>query len=295
MLELCLVNNTFSTEVIVTTYNNPVALELTLTALANQDLPVKNICVADDGSTIETKESIDKMILNLPQINIRHLWQEDTGFNKNTILNKAIATSEADYLIFIDGDCISCPHFVQRHFDLANPNTFVTGSVIRLDAKTSSLITAEAILEKNIFTHSWLSEQGQIDRIGTKLKTNIYGNKVSSILEYLSPVKKVWNGGNTSAWRHDLIKVNGFNQNLRYGAEDVELGVRLNNIGVFGRHIRYSAPLLHLDHPRGYAEKEQILKNKAYVKQVKKERVKWADQGIDSKNKTEGLRRVHQD
>ena len=288
-------NTTFSTEVIVTTYNNSVSLELALTALSNQELPVKNICIADDGSNKETKVSIDKMILKLPQINIRHLWQPDTGFNKNTILNEAIATSEADYLIFIDGDCISCPNFVQRHFDLLHPNTFITGSVIRLDAKTSSLITVDAILEKKIFTHSWLLEQGQIDRIGTKLKTNLYGNKVSSILEYLSPVKKVWNGGNTSAWRNDLIKVNGFDESLRYGAEDVELGVRLNNIGVFGRHIRYSAPLLHLDHPRGYVDKEQVLKNKNYVKLIKKQSVKWTNHGICSKNKTAGLFNAHQD
>jgi glycosyltransferase involved in cell wall biosynthesis len=279
----------FTIELIITTYNNPTALSLVLESLVTQTHPLSSICIADDGSNDVTKETITQLCYNFPEMKIRHVWHPDTGFNKNTILNKAINSSTSDYLIFIDGDCIANPDFVGRHVELAQPKQFVTGSVIRLDAKTSNQITPSNIKSGEIFSYPWLLARGQIDRIGTKLKTNVYGTKVSTILEHLSPVKKVWNGGNTSGWKMDIIKVNGFDESLKYGAEDVELGVRLNNIGVFGRHIRYSSPLLHLDHPRGYENKEQILKNKAYVKLVKKQTLKWATQGIVKSKGAESL------
>jgi len=279
----------FTIELIITTYNNPTALRLVLESLVTQTHPLSSICIADDGSNDVTKETITQLCYIFPEMKIRHVWHPDTGFNKNTILNKAINSSTSDYLIFIDGDCIANPDFVGRHVELAQPKQFVTGSVIRLDAKTSNQITPSNIKSGEIFSYPWLLARGQIDRIGTKLKTNVYGTKVSTILEHLSPVKKVWNGGNTSGWKMDIIKVNGFDESLKYGAEDVELGVRLNNIGVFGRHIRYSSPLLHLDHPRGYENKEQILKNKAYVKLVKKQTLKWATQGIVKSKGAESL------
>jgi len=270
----------FSTDLIITTYNNPKALLLALDAIAQQTYQVNKIYIADDGSTATTKTAISEASKKHTHLSIQHVWHPDCGFNKNAILNSAINGSEADYLIFIDGDCIPHPNFVERHIVLAREGRFVTGSVIRLDEKTSKKITTENIKSAGVFSYSWLLTHNQIDRLGTKLKTNFYGTKISSILECLSPVKKVWNGGNTSGWRADIIRVNGFDETLKYGAEDVELGVRLNNLGVTGRHIRYSAPLLHLDHPRGYADKDQLLKNKAYVKTVKKQGLKWTKFGL---------------
>jgi len=270
----------FTTELIITTYNNPTALLLVLEAIAVQTCQANTICIADDGSNDTTKAAIVDASKKHRHLNIRHVWHADTGFNKNVILNTAINTSSAVYLIFIDGDCIANPKFIQRHVELAKRQQFVTGSVIRLDAETSNRVTIENIKSTDVFSYSWLLAHKQIDRIGTKLKTNLYGTKISSVLERLSPVKKVWNGGNTGGWKEDIVQVNGFDESLRYGAEDVELGVRLNNLGVFGRHIRYTAPLLHLDHPRSYADKNQLLKNKAYVKHVKKQGLKWATDGI---------------
>lgn len=287
--------SSFSTELIITTYNNPSALSLVLHSLVRQTHSLSSICIADDGSNDVTKETIAQLCYEHPEMEIRHVWHPDTGFNKNTILNKAIKSSTSDYLIFIDGDCIANPGFVERHIALAHPKQFVTGSVIRLDASTSHQVTASNIKSGEIFSYPWLLARGQIDRIGTKLKTNVYGTKVSTILEHLSPVKKVWNGGNTSGWKMDIVKVNGFDESLMYGAEDVELGVRLNNIGVFGRHIRYSAPLLHLDHPRGYVNKEHVLKNKAYLKQVKKQTLKWASQGMMKNKDVESSLSANQD
>ena len=67
---------------------------------------------------------------------------------------------------------------------------------------------------------------------------------------------------------------------MTYGSEDVELGVRLNNAGIRGRHIRYTAPLLHIEHSRGYADPVIAAQNKRYMKAVRRSGKAWTDNGI---------------
>ena len=75
---------------------------------------------------------------------------------------------------------------------------------------------------------------------------------VAEIAERLTPVSRTWNGGNASGWATDLREVNGFDESLGYGGEDVDIGFRLNQLGVRGRHARYSVTVLHLHHDRPY-------------------------------------------
>ena len=102
--------------ILLATYNWPQALKLCLESLATQTDPDFEIIIADDGSTQSTTQLIDSYKNTLP---ITHLWQEDEGFRKTKILNQAIATAQGDYLIFLDGDCIVQPDFVERHRQLA--------------------------------------------------------------------------------------------------------------------------------------------------------------------------------
>jgi hypothetical protein len=103
---------------------------------------------------------------------------------------------------------------------------------------------------------------------------------VGNFLELISPVKKVWNGCNSAGWRKDLLMVNGFDESMKYGAEDVEMGVRLNNAGIIGRHNRYTAPLLHIEHPRSYADPVVAAKNKRYMKSIRRTGQTWTIKGI---------------
>ena len=63
-------------------------------------------------------------------------------------------------------------------------------------------------------------------------------------------------------------------------AEDIELGVRLNHYGVRGRHVRYTATLLHVDHPRGYADPRVAAANQQKVEALRRTNVYWAEDGI---------------
>lgn len=269
-----------STEVIVTTYNNPQALHFALLGLDGQSTQAFNVCVADDGSGPATQAVVEYWLQRWGKFRFRHIWHADNGFAKNEILNKAIASSQANYLIFIDGDCVASPNYIQRHFDLRQPGQFVSGSLIRMPLQVNELLNDGLIISNAIFQPEWLKTNGCICGLGSWLKTATLPLPLSDFLERISPVKKVWNGCNSGGWRSDLIKVNGFDESMKYGAEDVEMGVRLNNAGIIGRHNRYSAPLLHIEHSRGYADPLVAAKNKRYMKAVRRSGITWTPQGI---------------
>ncbi len=269
-----------STEVIVTTYNNPAALHFALLGLSGQTTQDFRVCIADDGSGQETQDVVNLWQKHFGAERFRQVWHPDNGFAKNEILNKAIASSSADYLIFIDGDCIASPGYIQRHIELRRPGQFVSGSLIRMPLEVNPLLTDALIVSKTIFQPRWLKDHGCVKRLGSWLKTASLPQPVANFLELISPVKKVWNGCNSGGWRTDLLKVNGFDEAMKYGAEDVEMGVRLNNAGIIGRHNRYTAPLLHIEHSRGYADPVVAAANKRYMKSVRRSGRAWTGQGI---------------
>ena len=78
----------------------------------------------------------------------------------------------------------------------------------------------------------------------------------------------------------DALKVNGYDESIKYGGEDKEFGLRLLNAGVRGRHLRYTAPLVHLDHPRGYADPERIRRHKAMIREARQSVRSWTADGI---------------
>jgi glycosyltransferase involved in cell wall biosynthesis len=267
-------------ELILSTYNNPRSLALCLESVAMQRVRPDGICVADDGSGPETKAVIEAFAARYPQLKLRHVWHEDKGFEKSAILNKAISSSEAEVLVFIDGDVLIHPDFVARHLALTRPGRFSTGSLIRLDAEATAAVTPELVRSGRVFDRGWLGENRALGTLSTWLKTRPFPVPVMGILERLSPVRRALCGANTSVWRSDLLRINGYDETIKYGGGDKHLGIRLNNAGVRGRHLRYSAPLVHLDHPRGYADPEKKRHYRALNKAARKSGEAWTEHGI---------------
>jgi len=268
------------TELIITTYNSVRALELCLVSVAQQSLLPDTICIADDGSGPETKEFIDGLGATYPNLTFRHVWHEDQGFEKCRILNKAIESSKAEFLFFLDGDVMIHPNFLKRHFDLAQRGRFSTGSLIRLDNKATDEMRVETVTSGDVFDRAWLRDNRAIDRLGTWLKTMPFPFAIQNLLDVITPVQKALCGANWSAFREDILKVNGFDETLKYGGLDKEFGIRLINAGVKGRHLRYTAPLVHLDHPRGYRDPEKVKRHKAMIKEVRTSGRSWTEDGI---------------
>ena len=100
--------------VIITTYNSEDWLRKVLIGYSVQTETDFELVIADDGSTIKTKQVIESFSSKF-KYPILHVWQEDNGFRKSEILNKAILKANADYLLFTDGDCIPRNDFVTTH------------------------------------------------------------------------------------------------------------------------------------------------------------------------------------
>lgn len=261
--------------VIISTYNNPQWLEKTLWGYECQTLLPDEIIVADDGSGEDTRCLVERFSKTLP---IRHVWQEDKGFRKNRILNKAIAVSTSDYLIFTDQDCVPREDFVATHVRLARKGYYLSGGYFKLPMETSRFIGKEDIFSGNVFRLSWLRQRG----VKCTFKcTKLFRSRFYAwLLNTITPTKATWNGCNVSGWREDIMAVNGYNEDMVYGGEDYELGERMRNMGVRSKQIRYSAVLLHLDHARPYRNRKGMEQNHAIWLETRKMKVISTSNGI---------------
>ena len=263
--------------VIMSTYNAESWLEKVLIGFSCQTFTDFEIVIADDGSREATKELIERYQkeLNIPII---HVWQKDDGFQKSQILNKAIIASRAEYLVFTDGDCIPRKDFLEVHNNYKEVGCFLSGGYYKLPMNISLAITKENIYNFDCFDIKWLKANGMIPSFKDN-KLNSTGSK-SKLLNFITPTTPSWNGHNASGWKADILAVNGFDERMQYGGQDRELGERMVNFGIKPIQIRYSTVCLHLDHPRGYATRESINKNKKIRKETKESLKKWTPFGI---------------
>jgi glycosyltransferase involved in cell wall biosynthesis len=263
--------------VIFTTYNHPKWLEKTLWGFSAQSVNDFEIIVADDGSTEETLQIIERFTAN-HDLPVKHIWHEDNGFQKCRILNRAIVASEADYLIFTDGDCIPHPDFVKNHIELSEKNTFLSGGYFKLPMDVSRNITQQNILEHKSTQPSWLRANGVpfTFKISKLYVHSFFGR----MLDKLTITKATWNGHSASTWKELVLKTNGFDERMQYGGQDREFGERLMNMGVKIKQVRYRCSCVHLDHKRGYAKQESINKNRQIRNDTSKNKITRTKYGI---------------
>jgi glycosyltransferase involved in cell wall biosynthesis len=263
--------------VVISTYNSPEWLEKVLWGYECQTNKNFEIVIADDGSGEATQRLVDRM-KNESALQIIYVWHEDRGFQKSQILNKAIEASTSEYLIFSDGDCIPRKDFVEVHLNNLEKDRFLSGGYFMLPMETSKLISKSNIINGEAFDVKWLQTHG-LPKTYKTLKLSSTG-WTQKFLNAVTPTKATWNGHNASGWKKDIVAVNGFNEKMQYGGQDRELGERLENFGVRGKQIRYSAVCVHLDHKRGYNTKESIQFNRSIRKETRTLKKTWTEFGI---------------
>lgn len=232
--------------VIVTTYNRPDALAVVLDAYCGQSDRDFELVVADDGSEEKTAEVVRRFARRAPFL-LTHVWHEDRGFRAAAIRNRAVASTSADYVIFTDGDCVPSRHFVRVHKQLAEPGYFLGSNRVLLSPE----LTARVVRER-IPIHAWS---------GGEWARRWLRREVNRMLPLMrlpdGPFRKWapnrWEGiktCNLSAWRADVIRVNGLDESYEgWGLEDSDLVVRLLHAGVAHKSARFAATVFHLWHP----------------------------------------------
>ena len=253
---------------IIATYNWPESLILALRSIEKQTIVPEEVIIADDGSTAETKEIIDKFQKD-SDLNIIHSWQEDKGFRVAQSRNKAIVKSSGDYIILVDGDMILHRKFVQDHIKNAQANYFVQGSRVLLTEDKS-----EKILDSKRTSFSFFST-GLKNRKNA-IRSNLLSKIFSSKKNYLKGVRSC----NMAFFKDDCMKVNGFNEDfIGWGREDSEFIVRLLNSGINRKTLRFNAVQYHLWHPQN--KSEFLRKNNLLLKLAIDNNIQYCESGIN--------------
>ena len=270
--------NTLDISVVISTYNHPEWLQKVLWSFKYQTFQNFEIVIADDGSETETKKCIDAFAkaVSFP---IKHVWHPDNGFQKTKILNKALLQCDANYILFTDGDCIARADFLQTHINHRQTGYFLSGGYFKLPMNISKAIGKADIEQQKCFDINWLKVRGLKSSFKNN-KIKVLGN-IAKFLNKFTPTNATWNGHNSSAWKVDILAVNGFDERMQYGGEDRELGERMFNNGIKSKQIRYSAICLHLDHTHSYVKPEMIQTNRAIRNNTKTKRIIKTPFGIE--------------
>jgi hypothetical protein len=172
---------------------------------------------------------------------------------------------------------------LEIHAKYAEKGRFLSGGYCKLSMKLSESISKDDIISGRCFNLKWLKN---IDKLNVSNKLKIGASDLSAnILDFFSPTIPSFNNCNSSAFKADMIAINGYDERMKYGGPDREFGERLENYGVKGKQIRHKAIVLHLDHPRGYKTPESLAANLAIRKEVKDKKIVWTPFGIKQDKK----------
>lgn len=272
-----MLSNNTTASVIISTYNKPNWLKLVLHSYSLQSVKNFEIIVADDGSNEKTKFVIDAFALQ-SGLQITHVWHKDEGFQKTKILNKAITASKGDYLIFTDGDCIARQDFVETHLKLRKENCALSGGYFKLVDCITNSISKDVINKQKCFDKDWLLKRGQPKSF--KFNKLTKSKRKANILNRVTPTKATFDGMNISCYKKDILNVNGFDERMKYGGLDREVGERMMNNGVQFKQVRYSCICVHLHHERPYKNDEVLALNLRIRKETKQTKATWSNYGI---------------
>ena len=253
----------------IITYNWPEALKRVLDSALHQSMLPSEIVIGDDGSTDKTRQLIESYAQSSP-VPIVHVWQEDKGFRRTSILNKAIARAKGDYIIQVDGDVILDSHFVADHVDVAQKGCFVCGSRVKLETPISQRLLQDE--EARLSLH-----QMPLSSVANSFRSSWLRHYLA--FRYARRINHL-RGCNMAFWKDDIIKVNGYDENLtKWGHEDGELAYRLHFAGIKKKSLKMGGIVYHLYHPE--ASRENVQYHNEVLDQVIAEHSAWCKNGID--------------
>lgn len=234
---------------VIAVYSKPEILRLVLAACDRQSMREFEVIVADDGSGPAVAEAVRES-QHLYSFPIIHLWHEDAGWRKNIMLNNAIRAAQTDYLVFIDGDCLPSRHFLLDHWQEREPGKVLLGRRVETSARWSQRLRMDVITSGAFDRYGWREWRDGFRGDALRLEDGlrIRSRFVRTLL--LRTVRGML-GSNFSAWKHDLVAINGFDE-LYNGpgcGEDSDIEFRLSLIGVTGKSLRNLAVQYHVHHP----------------------------------------------
>ncbi|WP_434138453.1 glycosyltransferase [Photobacterium leiognathi] len=264
-------------EVIMSAYNNVRDIELVLNGYLNQLDNDFSLCIADDGSTHEVADLIQKY--SQTNLTIRHIWHEDLGFRKAKILNQAIKTSNADYIIFTDSDCIPAPNFISDHRNVASEKTVTIGVRAYIKKELSESFRNSITPINKLSNIPWLLFKSMMGDVSKVEQIINYPDIIMRPIAKAKPILSQF-GSNMAMSIKALLEINGFDEDFEgWGYEDTDLLYRLEQLGLSTVGSIGRCRQFHLDH------KENVPNPHAFnlFKQKQEDGKIYCDNGINKK------------
>lgn len=219
---------------LITTYNRPDALNAVLDSAAQQCRLPDEVIICDDGSGIHTSKVVERWGDRLP---IRHAWMPDMGFRAARSRNLGVLCSEAEIIIFIDGDCLLPPFFISEHVALARPGYLLSGGrQLLTPGQTKSFFKKKLSLSSIFDSIKFL-------RLPLGWLRDCYPANWKSVRTC-----------NMSLYKMDIVKIGGFDESyVGWGREDSDFVIRALRSGLsirWGRLAVCVAHLYHVESPR---------------------------------------------
>ena len=265
--------NPANTTLIITTYNQKERLALVLDSVCALNPLPKEVLIADDGSTNDTRELIKSYQRNFP-CELRHIWQEDRGFRAGQIRNRAIDSACGKYIIIIDGDMILDSRFVAEHLRFAQRGVVLQGSRVILGQDKTDEILKQKDFRFAFKIHSLNSLHCNI------LAKFIYKtSKITADFFEKNDLIKGVRSCNMSFFKSDCEAINGFNEEfVGWGREDSEFVARFLFNGGEMRRVKFNAIAYHLYHPEN--SRATLESNHNIYIYICKTKATWAKMGL---------------
>ena len=255
--------------VIISVYKNTLYLSKVLDSLAIQKFQGFKVTVAEDGDSEVMKRFLTTAVYTFE---IQHETQEDIGFRKNKILNQAIRNSKEELLIFLDGDCVLHPSYLEQCVAKFNENTVLFAKRVNVDS-----VSTKAMLQSKRCKPSFWS---------------LFKNKANHIEDgFYFPWKSVKYtdkpallGCNMVIPKKVLEAVNGFDEDYElpgYG-EDSDIQWRIQKAGFLFIKMKFLLVQYHLFHERPSREDETAITRKLYDNKIK-EGIVFCHNGLTKK------------
>jgi len=245
---------------IISVYNNIPFLNAVLHSVSEQTWNDFEIIISEDGEHEEMQAFLNRYPF---KHSWQHLHQEDVGWQKNKALNKAILAAKSDYLVFIDGDCVVHPKFMEMHLRMAKEGYILGGKRLKLNNALSKALLNGERTYGDIGLYVWKNLL-RLHTLGIRFPEEAFVISSNGILVQLARLRKIreLRGCNMSFFKKDILLINGFDQDYCKPAigEDADITWRFKLAGFKLRSVRNLAVVYHLYHPEIWNEQNENAK-----------------------------------
>lgn len=257
---------------IISVYSDTCFLKAVLNSVNKQTFKDFEVIISEDAE----HEHVQKFVQAFPFVHPhQHLTQEDLGWRKNRALNRAILSAKSDYLVFIDGDCVLHPRFMEHHVKYAKEDRILGGKRLRLNEELTKGFLNESISPLDINRYL-LRNLKNLNNQNIVFSEEGFFINPNGLLGFIPKARKIRSltGCNMSFYKKAIMAINGFDEDYMLPAtgEDIDLIWRFEKAGYHFFSVRNLAVQYHLSHKENWMDQE--VNNKLLFEKQKKGEVR---------------------